>query len=106
MERMSKNERIAYFSMEIGLDTAMPTYSGGLGVLAGDTVRSATDLRVPLVAMALLHRKGYFFQRLDANGWQHEEPALWAVDDFVEEMPVRTSVKMEDRIVRLRAWRR
>ena len=103
---MSKNERIAYFSMEIGLDTAMPTYSGGLGVLAGDTVRSAADLHVPLVAVALLHRKGYFFQRLDANGWQQEEPALWAVNDFVEEMPQRTSVPMEDRVVQLRAWRR
>ncbi len=103
---MSRNERIAYFSMEIGLDTAMPTYSGGLGVLAGDTVRSAADLQVPMVAVALLHRKGYFFQRLDANGWQREEPALWAVDDFVEEIPQRTSVKLEDRVVQLRAWRR
>ena len=103
---MSRIERIAYFSMEIGLDTAMPTYSGGLGVLAGDTVRSAADLRVPMVAVALLHRKGYFFQRLDANGWQREEPALWVVDDFVEEIPQRTSVKMEDRVVQLRAWRR
>jgi len=103
---MSKNERIAYFSMEIGLDAAMPTYSGGLGVLAGDTVRSAADLQVPLVAVALLHRKGYFFQRLDASGWQREEPAVWAVDDFVEELPQRTSVNIENRVVQLRAWRR
>jgi glycogen phosphorylase len=57
---------VAYFSMEIALDVAMPTYSGGLGVLAGDTLRSAADLRVPLVGVTLLHRKGYFYQRLDA----------------------------------------
>jgi len=103
---MTNNKRIAYFSMEIGLDTAMPTYSGGLGVLAGDTVRSAADLHVPMVAVALLHRKGYFFQRLDANGWQSEEPAVWAVDDFVEEVPERTSVTLEGRLVQLRVWRR
>ena len=56
---------IAYFSMEIGLASDMPTYSGGLGVLAGDTIRAAADLKVPIVAVTLLHRKGYFFQRLD-----------------------------------------
>ena len=61
--------------MEIALDPAMPTYSGGLGVLAGDTVRSAADLKVPMVAITLLHRKGYFRQKLDASGWQVEEPA-------------------------------
>ena len=68
------NKRIAYFSMEIGLDAAMPTYSGGLGVLAGDTVRSAADLHVPMVAVAPLHRKGYFHQRLDAGGSQRIQP--------------------------------
>ena len=62
---MNTDKRIAYFSMEIGLDTAMPTYSGGLGVLAGDTVCSAADLGVPMVAVTLLHSKGYFFQRLE-----------------------------------------
>ena len=59
---------IAYFSMEIALDSAMPTYSGGLGILAGDTERSAADLKVPMVAVTLLHRKGYLFQRLDPSG--------------------------------------
>ena len=53
--------RVAYFSMEIGLESGMPTYSGGLGVLAGDTIRSAADLDVPMVAVSLLHRRGYFF---------------------------------------------
>ncbi|HSB45230.1 MAG TPA: hypothetical protein VLD60_09475, partial [Nitrospira sp.] len=57
---------VAYLSMEIGLNPAMPTYAGGLGVLAGDTIRSAADLDVPMVAVTLLHRRGYFYQRLDA----------------------------------------
>ena len=62
--------KIAYFSMEIGLTSDLPTYSGGLGVLAGDMIRAAADLRVPIVAVTLLHRKGYFYQRLDKNGRQ------------------------------------
>ena len=77
---MSDPRRIAYFSMEIGLEPSMPTYTGGLGILAGDTVRAAADLKVPMVAVTLLHRKGYFYQRLDANGWQTEEPVDWVVD--------------------------
>jgi starch phosphorylase len=103
---MTSPKRIAYFSMEIALDAGMPTYSGGLGILAGDTLRAAADLRVPMVAVALLHRKGYFYQRLDASGWQHEEPAAWPVDDFVEEVPERVSVAIEGRTVRVRAWKR
>ncbi len=97
--------KIAYFSMEIALETGMPTYSGGLGILAGDTIRSASDLKVPLVAISLLYRKGYFYQRLDSSGWQREEPVKWAVDDFLEEMPERTSVTLEGRVVYLRAWK-
>jgi len=62
---MGEQPTVAYFSMEIGLDPRVPTYSGGLGVLAGDTVRSAADLSVRKVAVTLLHRKGYFYQRLD-----------------------------------------
>jgi len=52
---------VAYFSIEIGLESGMPTYSGGLGVLAGDTIRSAADLEVPMVAVFLLQRRGYLF---------------------------------------------
>jgi len=95
---------IAYFSMEIGLVTEMPTYSGGLGVLAGDTVRAAADLKVPMVAVTLLHRKGYFYQRLDGAGRQTEEPVDWAVNDFLTELPERVSVAVEGRTVALRAW--
>jgi starch phosphorylase len=100
------NQRtIAYFSMEIGLLSDMPTYSGGLGVLAGDTIRAAADLKVPMVGVTLLHRKGYFYQRLDAAGRQIEEPVDWAVDDFLTELPERVSVTIEGRAVTLRAWR-
>ena len=91
---MQTERTVAYFSMEIALEAGLPTYSGGLGVLAGDTIRSAADLKVPMVAVTLLHRKGYFYQRLDASGWQTEEPAEWVVEDFLEEMPPRVTVKL------------
>ncbi len=102
---MDSNRKIAYFSMEIGLDAAMPTYSGGLGLLAGDTIRAAADLKVPMVAVTLLYRKGYFYQRLDAQGRQAEEPVDWVVDDVLQEMPPRVCVSVEGRDVHLRAWK-
>lgn len=102
---MNKEQTIAYFSMEIGIDKRMPTYSGGLGVLAGDTIRSAADLKVPVVAVTLLHRKGYFRQRLDESGWQREEPVEWVVENFLKEMPQKTSVTIEGRTVHLRSWK-
>jgi starch phosphorylase len=97
--------RVAYFSMEIGLDPGMPTYSGGLGLLAGDTVRAAADLRVPMVAVTLLHHHGYFQQSLDRDGTQHETPATWPVEQFVEALSPRVTVHVEGRPVQLRAWR-
>jgi starch phosphorylase len=96
---------IAYFTMEIGLETAMPTYAGGLGILAGDTVRSAADLHLPMVAVSLLHRKGYFHQRLDLYGRQSEEPVEWVVEDFLQEMSPRVVVKVEGREVAVRSWK-
>jgi starch phosphorylase len=101
---VGSDRTIAYFSMEIALEPGIPTYSGGLGVLAGDTIRSAADQEVSMVAVSLLHRKGYFYQRLDAQGRQSEEPVAWSVDDSVEELPVRASVGVEGRTVQLRAW--
>jgi starch phosphorylase len=101
----SNQQTIAYFSMEIGLLSDMPTYSGGLGVLAGDTIRAAADLKVPMVGVSLLHRKGYFYQRLDGAGRQIEEPVDWAVDDFLTELLDRVSVTIEGRVVALRAWK-
>lgn len=100
------NDRsVAYFSMEIALEGSLPTYSGGLGVLAGDTIRSAADLGIPMLAVTLIHRKGYFHQRLLPDGWQEEAPADWSVRDFLEELPSRTSVTIEGRRVFIRAWR-
>jgi starch phosphorylase len=96
---------VAYFSMEIALENAMPSYSGGLGVLAGDTIRAAADLRLPMVAVCLLYRKGYFSQRLAEDGTQTEEPVTWRVEDFLEEEDARVTVPLENRRVELRAWR-
>jgi len=96
---------IAYFSMEIALENAMPSYSGGLGVLAGDTIRAAADLRLPMVAVSLLYRRGYFTQRLAEDGLQTEEPVDWRVEDFLAEEPARASVPIENRRLELRCWR-
>ena len=83
----------------------MPSYSGGLGVLAGDTIRAAADLRLPMVAVSLLYRKGFFTQRLAEDGSQTEEPVEWRVEDFLTEEPARATVPLEDRRVELRCWR-
>lgn len=102
---MAGRRRIAYFSMEIAVHPDVPTYAGGLGMLAGDTVRSAADMHVPMVAVTLLARKGYFFQRLDASGWQTQEPVQWAVDDFLTDTEVKCQVTIEDREVTVAALR-
>jgi starch phosphorylase len=102
---MTETPVVAYFSMEIGLASAMPTYAGGLGVLAGDTLRSAADLEVPMVAVTLLHRRGYFYQRLDRRGHQSEEPVAWSVDDYVELLEPRITVMIAGRSVQVGAWR-
>jgi len=98
------DKRIAYFSMEIALDPAMHTYSGGLGILAGDTLRAAAAQRLPMVAVTLLHRQGYFRQKFDASGWQIEEPDKWPLEKFVKELPQRVAVQIEGRPVQVRAW--
>lgn len=96
---------IAYFSMEVGLDPAMPTYSGGLGVLAGDTLRAAADLAIPMVGVTLLHRKGYFHQHLDDRGNQSESPCEWHPEELLEPLESRVSVTIEGRKVQVSAWR-
>lgn len=96
---------VAYFSMEIGLDPAIPTYSGGLGILSGDTIRSAADLGVPMVGITLLHRKGYFQQKLDASGNQTELPVEWSPDRVLEKQNTVVTVPLEGRHVKIRAWR-
>ena len=96
---------VAYFTMEIALENNMPSYSGGLGVLAGDTIRAAADIRLPMVAVSLLYRKGFFRQVLSEEGMQSEEPVEWDVAKFLQEESPRVTVNLEGRPVELRAWR-
>ena len=96
---------IAYFSMEVALESHIPTYSGGLGVLAGDTLRSAADLGLPMVGVTLLHREGYFFQRLDDEGHQSEAPVAWPVDDLLQPLDAHCQVELEGRVVTVPAGR-
>ncbi len=91
--------------MEIALEQALPTYSGGLGVLAGDTLRSAADLALPVVGVTLAHRRGYFRQHLDTHGNQSESPAEWFPENTLPEAPGRVTVEIEGRSVQIRAWR-
>ncbi|MGD8866897.1 MAG: alpha-glucan family phosphorylase [Gemmatimonadales bacterium] len=95
---------VAYFSMEIALEPHIPTYAGGLGVLAGDILCSAADLEVPMAAVTLLHRKGYFQQRLDASGRQSEESDAWSPERKLELLPIVVTVQIEGRKVRIRPW--
>ncbi len=96
---------IAYFSMEVGLDSRIPTYGGGLGVLAGDLLRSAADLGAPMVGVTLLHRRGYFRQHLDAAGNQSESSVLWDPEEHLERMSATVTVEVEGRSVRVGAFR-
>jgi glycogen phosphorylase len=96
--------RIAYFSMEFAVRSDMPIYSGGLGVLAGDHLKSCADLRLPLVGVSLLYRKGYFNQSLDASGGQREAPVQWSVEQFAQPLAPTIELEIERRTVRVRAW--
>ncbi len=105
MEATAAHTAVAYFSMEIGLDASIPTYSGGLGVLAGDTIKAAADLGLPMAAVTLIHRKGYFTQRLQASGEQLESAAEWLPSAHFEELPERVRVQVDGEEVAVRCWR-
>ncbi|HEY6927969.1 MAG TPA: alpha-glucan family phosphorylase [Steroidobacteraceae bacterium] len=96
--------RVAYFSMEIALRSEIPTYAGGLGVLAGDTLRSAADLGLPLVAVTLVSRAGYFRQQLDSNGRQIEHPADWEPSRWALGLDAKVAVRIENRPVWIGCW--
>jgi len=96
--------RVAYFSMEVAADARIPTYSGGLGVLAGDALRSCADLKIPVVGVTLLYRSGYFDQRLDAHGNQQELPVGWDPSSFARLLSGSANVSIEGRSVAIRAW--
>jgi starch phosphorylase len=103
-ERNAIFRKIAYFSMEIGIAQDIPTYSGGLGILAGDILKSAADLGVPAAAVTLLYRKGYFRQELTADGDQIERPVEWEPEKLMSRLDNRVSVVLEGRTVQVRAW--
>ncbi|MCL4513383.1 MAG: alpha-glucan family phosphorylase [Candidatus Eremiobacteraeota bacterium] len=96
---------IAYFSMEIALDEKIPTYSGGLGILAGDMIRAAAEKKLPLLAVTLIHRMGYFHQELNLYGKQIEKPEPWVVEAYLKEEEPVISVFIEGRQVNLKAWK-
>ena len=99
-----EDPRIAYFSMEIGVLNNMPTYSGGLGVLAGDIVKSSADLRLQMVAITLASRKGYFRQKITEQGEQLEFPDEWDPSKTLSRMPNTVTVNIEGRTVKVQAW--
>jgi glycogen phosphorylase len=101
---MTADRSIAYFSMEIGLISEMPTYAGGLGVLAGDTLRAAADLGLPFVGLTLLYRQGFFRQQLSDDGQQSESPDSWDPGRFLEKTDIRLSIDLEGRSVAFTAW--
>jgi starch phosphorylase len=103
---------VAYFSAEFGLHESLPIYSGGLGVLAGDHLKSASDLGVPLVGIGLFYAQGYFLQRLGPDGWQREESARVRVGELPQELalgpngsPVYVMIETRSGVIRARIWK-
>ena len=90
--------------MEIALDAGIQTYAGGLGILAGDTLRAGADMKLPVCAVTLLHRKGYFRQRLDDSGWQFEEEDPWEIEKYLTPMESRVKITLHGREVWVRSW--
>ena len=99
------NRTIAYFSMEIALSPALPTYSGGLGMLAGDTLRSAADTSRPMVAISLVHRRGYFRQKLSDIGQQTEADVPWSPETTLPSANQIIALTVQNRQILVRAWR-
>ena len=95
---------LAYFSMEVGLKESIPTYSGGLGVLAGDILKSAADLGVPMAGVTLLYRKGYFVQEFNADDWQKEKPVQWNPSHELTLLPNRILINLQGREIQIGVW--
>lgn len=104
IEDFTKEQKIAYFSMEIGLTDDIPTFSGGLGILAGDTIKSACDLNLPYVAVTLIYHKGYFKQEVDSEGNQKEQPVIWDPSKIMTKSNRKVSVTIEKRTVYIQPW--
>lgn len=103
-DSFTREPRIAYFSMEMALDPAIPTYSGGLGVLAGDTMRSAVNLHLPMVGVTLVSRNGYFRQEIGPGGKQIEHPDPWQPEQHAHRVGAGVAVPIEGREVWVSAW--
>ena len=101
---LKNDTQIAYISMEIGMDSNIPTYSGGLGVLSGDTVRSAADLEIPMVGICLCYSSGYFYQLFNENGEQKEKEISWSFFYEFEKVEKPITIKIQDNIIKISAW--
>ena len=97
-------QKIAYFSMEIGLSNNIHTYNGGLGILAGDTIRSSADLKVPLVGITLVSKKGHFRQEITCDGKQVEHPDPWEPSECMQLLSTEVKVEIQKRDVTIRPW--
>jgi starch phosphorylase len=101
---------IAYFSMEFGLHETLPIYSGGLGVLAGDHLKEASDLGLPLTAVGFMYAQGYFSQRIDEEGWQEALNNMLVLEDLPvllvteNDKPITVDVEFPDRHVTMQIW--
>ncbi len=104
MRSFLETPRIAYFSMEIALKSNIPTYSGGLGVLAGDTIRSSADLKIPLIAVTLVSKKGYLKQKITEDGRQIELPDEWNPSMYMSLIPQSVIVPIGGKNVKVNAW--
>jgi len=104
VKQILKGKKIAYFSMELGLEPEFSTYSGGLGILAGDTVRSSADLKIPLVAITLVNKKGYFKQELTPQGRQIEHPDEWHPQNILTPLQEEIQVEVQGKPVKVRTW--
>jgi starch phosphorylase len=104
LERLIARTRIAYLSMEIALRPEIHTYSGGLGILAGDTVRSCADLGLPVVFVTLASRQGYLRQEIGSDGRQRAHPDPWEPGDWAKPLPPLVAVEIEGRQVWIRTW--
>ncbi len=103
LEEEPEHRKISYFSLEIGMKPEIPTYSGGLGILAGDTIKSFADQRIPAIGVTLLYNKGYFHQELK-DGEQKEVPVDWKKEDHLKRLSPKISIRLEDRDIIVQAW--
>ncbi|MFX0072181.1 MAG: alpha-glucan family phosphorylase [Candidatus Hermodarchaeota archaeon] len=103
-EELINDTRVAYISMEIGIDSNIPTYSGGLGVLSGDTVRSAADLEIPMVGICLCYSSGYFYQLFNEKGEQKEKEIEWSYFYEFDKVEKPITIKIQDKQIKVSAW--